>query len=88
MVALIIMIIPLDDNGFLVNEGRVGNIPPRLKTIIEDIVIFSKKELGDNLLSAYIRGSVSVGRFINNVSDIDFVVITKTEPSLENFSSF
>ena len=82
------MIFNLDNNGFIINEGNIKKISYELLSILEEIVIFSRIELGNNFLSAYIRGSVSVGRFINNISDIDFVVVSKLTPNRGNLNNF
>lgn len=82
------MILRVDKDGFLINDGSIKNISPKLLVILNRIVCFSKRELKNNFLSAYIRGSVSVGRFVENISDIDFVIITKTKPKKDNFSNF
>jgi len=82
------MILKTDKDGFLINEGKIDNIPERILVILKEILLFAQNELGANLLSAYIRGSVSVGRFIDNVSDIDFVVVAKAKPSQQNIDNF
>ena len=82
------MVLRTDKDGFLINNGNIKNISPELLAILNKIVYFSKRELKNNFLSAYIRGSVSVGRFIKNISDIDFVIITKVKPKKSNFSNF
>lgn len=82
------MILRTDKDGFLINNGNIKNISSELLIILNEIVCFSKKELKGNFLSAYIRGSVSVGRFIKNISDIDFIIVTKTKPQKDNFSNF
>jgi predicted nucleotidyltransferase len=82
------MILKIDKDGFLINEGKIENIPERILVILKEILLFAQNELGDNLLSTYIRGSVSVGRFINNVSDIDFVVVVKAKPNQQNIDNF
>jgi predicted nucleotidyltransferase len=82
------MILKTDKDGFLINEGKIENTPERILVILKEILLFAQNELEANLLSAYIRGSVSVGRFIDNVSDVDFVVITKIKPSQKNIDNF
>jgi len=69
------MILSLDEQGFIKNEGRKKNIPKKLRPAIDEVIKFSNKKLGNNLLSIYIRGSVAAGRFINYVSDVDIIVI-------------
>lgn len=82
------MILSANTQGFIINEGSTEKISERLMAVLKKIVSFSKTELGDNFLSAYVRGSVSVGRFIDKISDIDFVVVSKLEPNSENFNNF
>lgn len=82
------MILKTDEYGFLVNEGKIDNIPERILVILKKILLFAQNELGSNLLSAYIRGSISVGRFIDNISDVDFVVVAKNKPNQQNINNF
>lgn len=82
------MVFNTDKEGFIINDGSLDKIQGKLKPILEEIVNFSKEILGDNFLSAYIRGSVSVGNFIDNISDIDFIVVAKEEPNQKNVSDF
>lgn len=82
------MISKIDNYGFIVNEGNIQKISDNLLSILKEMVTFSRHELGDNFLSSYVRGSVSVGNFIDNISDIDFVVISKVKPNQENFNHF
>lgn len=82
------MVLKTDEKGFIINEGDLNNIPERLLPILKEMVTFSKKELGNNFLSAYVRGSVSVGRFIDSLSDIDFVVVSKLKASAGTLKKF
>lgn len=51
--------------------------------VLEDIAREYKKILGNNLVGIYIHGSLAFGCFNPNKSDIDFIVVVKKEPILE-----
>lgn len=71
------MLYKINKNGFIVNEANIKKIQPYYKKILKEIDRLYVDKLGDNLLSVYVRGSVSVGRAKFNISDIDSVAIIK-----------
>lgn len=71
------MLYKLDKNGFVINNASVKKIQPYYRNILKKINKIYKNRLGDNLLSVYIRGSVSVGRATSYISDLDSVAIIK-----------
>lgn len=73
------MILPIDKKGYIINEGCINKIQPDYKIILGEIVEEVVGRLKDNVISMYVRGSVSVGRAIKNISDIDFIVITENK---------
>lgn len=73
------MLYKIDKNGFVVNEARLEKVQPYYRKILKEINKLYNDKLDDNLLSIYIRGSVSVGKAKQGISDIDSVVVTKEE---------
>lgn len=56
------MLYKIDKKGFVVNEARRGKVQPYYDEVLKEIDKLYSEKLGDNLLSIYIRGSVSVGK--------------------------
>lgn len=75
------MLLLIDKKGYVVNQGSEGKIQPEYKIVLDEIIKKATNWFGENVISMYIRGSVSVGRAIKNISDIDFIVITKDKLS-------
>lgn len=73
------MLYKIDKNGFVVNEANPKKVQPYYKKILVEISKLYNEKLGDNLISIYIRGSVSVGKAKPRISDIDSVAVTKKE---------
>lgn len=71
------MLYKIDKNGYVINEADLSKIQPYYKKILQEINQMYINKLGTNLLSIYIRGSVSVGKAKPNISDIDSVAIVK-----------
>lgn len=71
-------ILTTDENGFIVNEASLEKIISPWKEVVEEVKNFYIKNLGDIVLSIYVRGSVSRGEAIKNISDVDtFAIISK-----------
>lgn len=77
------MLYKIDKNGFVINEANIKKVQSYYRKILEEINKLYNDKLGDNLLSIYIRGSVSVGKAKPGISDIDSIAITKKELSRE-----
>lgn len=75
------MLYSINKNGTVVNDAHIDRIQEQYQPILEEINSYYKKELSDNLLSIYVRGSVSVGRAKPFISDIDSVAITSADIS-------
>lgn len=75
------MLYDINKAGAVVNDAHIDRIQEQYRPILEKINDFYIKKLGDNLLSIYIRGSVSVGRAKPFISDIDSVAIVSTDIS-------
>lgn len=80
------MLYKIDKNGFIVNEASIKKIQPYYRKILEEINQFYIDKLGNNLLSVYIRGSVSVGRAKPYISDIDSVAIVRRKLTEKDLS--
>lgn len=78
------MLYKTDKNGFVVNEANSRKIPPYYRKILKEINQLYIDKLGSDLLSVYIRGSVSVGRAKSYISDIDSVAIVKRKLTRKN----
>lgn len=59
------------------------NAPSYVNQLLDEIVDTMKRLLGDNLVGVYLHGSLAMGSFNPNSSDIDFLVVTKSRLSLE-----
>lgn len=70
--------IKINNSGEIPNIGDLRKIKYKYSPIISKIKNFCTQELEKNLISLYIRGSVSSGRD-TKFSDLDFVAITKKE---------
>lgn len=75
------MLYSINKDGVVVNDAHIDRIQEQYRPILEEINDYYRKELGDNLLSTYVRGSVSVGRAKSFISDIDSVAIVGTDIS-------
>ena len=59
---------------------------PDVNTIIHNILTGASVILGEELLGMYITGSLAAGDFDWANSDIDFIIVTATEPSPETIT--
>lgn len=82
------MLFKINRNGRVVNEGSLQKVSKRYLPLVVEIEQKFKDVLGDSLLSIYIRGSVSTGRAIPGISDIDAVIITKSSVTSKKFNAF
>ncbi|SDC82152.1 hypothetical protein SAMN05421663_104216 [Terribacillus halophilus] len=68
-----------DVKGYIVNEARKEWIDPVYDDLIKRVVQVYKDQLGPNLHSIYIRGSIPRGLGIVGVSDLDTLCITNNK---------
>lgn len=80
------MLYKTDKNGYVVNEANLRKIQPYYGRILKEINQLYIDKLGNNLLSVYIRGSVSVGKAKPYISDIDSVAIVKRKLTKNDLS--
>lgn len=71
------MLYKLDENGCVINEAKINKIQSYYKPIICELNQLYRKKFNDNLLSIYIRGSVSVRKARIGISDFDSVALLK-----------
>jgi predicted nucleotidyltransferase len=57
--------------------------PAHVTHLLDEIVDSMKRLLGTNLVGMYLHGSLAMGSFNPDLSDIDFLVVTETKLSLE-----
>ena len=71
------MFLPTNRQGYIVNQGGRPKIQPAYRPIIEEIEKSCFDNLGPNLLSIYLRGSVALGWAKRGISDVDGVAVIK-----------
>lgn len=74
-------ILQTDSEGYLVSEASAFNIREPWRDVVDLYAEKFQQELGDNFHSLYIRGSIVRGTAVEGISDIDGIVLTKTDPS-------
>ncbi len=62
--------------------------PDNVKRLINDIVKSFRRTLRDNLVGVYLHGSLALGCFNPNYSDIDMLIVVRKEMSVEDKRSF
>jgi len=65
----------MDSEGYVVNDASIDKITPPWSAIIDRAVQMYTSNLGNRLMSIYVRGSVSRGRGIPGWSDVDTFAI-------------
>lgn len=78
------MLYKIDKNGCVVNEASFEKIQPYYRKILKEINQLCIDKFDNNLLSIYIRGSVSVGKAKPYISDVDSVVIVRKSLARKN----
>jgi len=79
----------IDKDGFLMNPASVDNIQDEWQPVVDEVIELYKKYFSDSLISVYLRGSVSKGEAIKNVSDVDswaYVDLERDEIETEDFN--
>ena len=66
-------------DGFVCAISSRKDLPEKWQELIDRTVNYYQSELGDDLLSVYIRGSAAKGEMIDFVSDLDSFAIVKSE---------
>ncbi|MBI2830063.1 MAG: DUF4111 domain-containing protein [Chloroflexi bacterium] len=60
---------------------------PEVNALLDNLLSAVKKTLGDDFVGMYLHGSLALGDFTPNRSDIDFVVVTANAISDKTFSA-
>lgn len=74
-------ILETDADGFIVKTASADKIQSRWWPAVNVVVEAYKQNLGDNLHSVYLRGSVAKGEAIDGISDIDTIAVVKVPAS-------
>lgn len=72
-----------NEDGYLIDDKEKIYLQDKWMVPVMMIVDIIKLNIGDNLVSIYLRGSVARGLAIEGISDIDLYVITSSDPSLK-----
>lgn len=75
-----------DEQGYLVSESSMAKITDPWREVVDVCAQKFQQELGEDFHSLYIRGSIARGTAVEGVSDIDGIVLTKTDPSEVDWS--
>jgi len=65
----------------------VAKYPADVAALIEALLSSVRKALGDNLLGFYLRGSLALGDFDLETSDVDILVVTERRVSQTEFEA-
>lgn len=68
-------------DGTIVTGADAANLAPPFTGIIDDALTRLRAELGANLHSVYVHGSVATGMAVVPTSDLDLAVVTRGPPS-------
>ena len=52
-------------------------LPQDVTAMLDALLLDIRDELGDNLVGAYLRGSLAAGDFVADTSDIDVLAVTE-----------
>lgn len=63
--------LPQDENGFIINDLSIGAIDKKWLPVLAFLTKTYQQELGESLISVYVRGSVARNMAIDNISDLD-----------------
>ena len=74
---------PIDQNGYIINDTDWSTIPKHWQNVIIDIIAAYQKELANNLIAVYVRGSVARNLAIDGFSDIDTFALIKSDQLLK-----
>ncbi len=63
------------------------NLPQEITDLLNILLIGIHERLGENLVGIYLRGSLALGDFIPDTSDIDLLAVTQQPVSPEQFTA-
>ena len=61
----------VDKNGFLINDATKEQITPQYQAVIDDAIKAYRDNIGDDIHSIYVTGSVPRGLAEDGKSDLD-----------------
>ena len=59
---------------------------PEVNSVLQELLSGAQRSLDDHFVGMYLDGSVAMGDFDPDKSDIDFVVVTDSEVSSDTFA--
>ncbi|TLS38308.1 hypothetical protein [Pseudalkalibacillus caeni] len=74
----------IDNEGYIENEAHPNKISSDHKSAVEDVINEYKKQLGSDLHSIYIFGTVARGNAVEEVSDLNSFALTSGDVSDTN----
>lgn len=74
----------VDEQGFLIPDASLENIKPPFKAVVDDVIEAYIQNIGQDIHSIYITGSVPRGLAIEGQSDLDAIAVLEyyTDPEL------
>ena len=60
---------------------------PEVNSVVDDMFVRVKGVLGNDVVGMYLCGSLALGDFMPNRSDVDMVIVTADEISDETFAA-
>jgi uncharacterized protein YuzB (UPF0349 family) len=77
-------IMQVDDKGFLINPANKEHITPQYQAVIDDAIQAYRDNIGDDVHSIYVMGSVPRGEAIDGQADLDMFAVLEyyIEPEL------
>lgn len=73
----------VDEKGYIKNNIPIENVPILFKNVLEKSIEFLAEELGKDLHSIYLYGSVGRGNATFGQSDLDLSAITYSDLSIK-----
>jgi hypothetical protein len=74
-----------DAEGYIVSQSSLERMQKEWRVVADEVSDACREILGDNLHSVYARGSVSQGKAIENVSDLDLIMLVREWPTDEQW---
>lgn len=79
-------VLGVDDEGYLIGQSSPDKIVAPWNGPVSKLRTSVLENVGDDLHSLYVRGSISRGTAIEGFSDLDAVILTKKAPSIIDHS--
>lgn len=72
---------PTNNNGYIINDTNMNKVQSQYHEIIDKVIKKYQTNLGNDIHSIYIRGSVPRGLGIDGISDLDTICVTNKYPN-------